>query len=199
MKSRVKNAVRSLVDRVASRIEARLDPRTTSTTKIAQLQLWHHYRTRIETGCAPKLSETGFRCFSQFEEDGLILFVMAALDVYEGVFLDIGSADGINSNCANLALNFGWKGTFIDGDESKIAKGRTFYERHADTWAYPPVFVCAMINRETINRVLTAASVPPEIDLMSIDIDGNDYWVWDAISVTTPKVVIIETHTEFGC
>src|SRR5262249_4953418 len=57
--------------------------------KIGQLQLWHHYRAQIEAGRAPKLCEIGFRCFSQFEEDGLILFIMAALGVQQGVFLDI--------------------------------------------------------------------------------------------------------------
>jgi hypothetical protein len=44
----------------------------------------------------------------------MILFIMAVLGIQEGVFLDLGSADGVNSNCANLALNFGWRGTFID-------------------------------------------------------------------------------------
>src|SRR5262249_23579960 len=122
MKTRIKNFGKALVDRVASRIEARLtrlavDPRTTPATKIGQLQLWHHYRTEFEAGRAPKLCETGFRCFSQFEEDGLILFIMAALGIQQGVFLDLGSADGVNSNCANLALNFGWRGTFIDGND----------------------------------------------------------------------------------
>ena len=204
MKTLIKNVGRALVDRVASRIEARLtsslavDPRTTPANKIGQLQLWDYYRTQIEAGRAPKLCETGFRCFSQFEEDGKILFIMAALGIQEGIFLDLGSADGVNSNCANLALNFGWRGTFVDGNEENITKGRSFYENHPDTWAYPPAFVCAMITRENINQVLTEASVPPEIDLMSIDIDGNDYWVWDAISVTSPKAVIIETHIEFG-
>jgi hypothetical protein len=119
---------------------------------------------------------------------------MAALGIAQGVFLDIGSADGVNSNCANLALNFGWRGTFIDGDESNIAKGRAFHERHPDTWIYFPKFVQGMITRENINQLLTEASVPPGIDFMSIDLDGNDYWVWDAISVTSPKAVIIETH-----
>ena len=204
MKTEIEKVGRALVDRLASGVEARLsvssalDPRTSPATKIGQLQLWHHYRTRIEAGRAPKLCETGFRCFSQFEEDGLILFVMAALGIAQGVFLDIGSADGVNSNCANLALNFGWRGTFIDGDESNVAKGRAFYERHPDSWIYPPKFVQAMITRENINQLLTEASVPPEIDFMSIDIDGNDYWVWDAISVTSAKAVIIETHIEFG-
>ena len=203
-KSRIKNAARTIVDRAATRIETHLtssfalDPRTTPATKIGQLQLWHHYRAQIEAGCAPKLHETGFRCFSQFEEDGKILFIMAALGIQEGVFLDLGSADGVNSNCANLALNFGWRGFFVDGNQSNIERGRTFYESHPDTWAYPPTFIFAMINRENINQLLTEASVPAEVDFMSIDIDGNDYWVWDALSVTTAKVVMIETHIEFG-
>src|SRR5262245_51569878 len=143
MRSLVKDVSRALVDRVASRIETRLtssfnlDPRTAPATKIGQCQLWHHYRSQIEAGRAPRLCETGFRCFSQFEEDGLILFIMATLGIAQCVFLDIGSSDGVNSNCANLALNFGWRGTFIDGDESNIAKGRAFYERHPDTWIYP--------------------------------------------------------------
>jgi hypothetical protein len=144
MKSRVKDIARALADRLALRIETRLsstvalDSRTSPATKIGQLQLWHHYRAQIEADRAPKLCETGFRCFSQFEEDGMILFIMAALGVQAGVFLDLGSADGVNSNCANLALNFGWRGTFIDGNESNIARGRAFYEAHPDTWAYPP-------------------------------------------------------------
>jgi hypothetical protein len=204
MKSRIKDTAKAIVDRAATRIETRLtssfalDPRTMPATKVGQLQLWHYYRIQIEAGCAPKLHETGFRCFSQFEEDGKILFIMAVLGIQEGVFLDLGSADGVNSNCANLALNFGWRGFFFDGNQSNIERGRTFYNSHPDTWAYPPMFVCAMINRENINQLLTEASVPPEVDFMSIDIDGNDYWVWDALSVTTPKVVMIETHIEFG-
>lgn len=151
-----------------------------------------------ESGRPPTLSETGFRCFSQFEEDGIILAIMATLGVQHGVFVDIGSGDGVNSNCANLALNFGWRGTFFDGNENNIAKGRAFYSHHPDTATYAPEFVCAMIARENINTLLVQAGVPAEIDLMSIDIDGNDYWVWDAITATTPKVVVIETHTEFG-
>ena len=155
MDLRIKNIVKAIVDRTAARIALSpgVDPRTTPAVKIGQLQVWHHYRAQIEAGHAPKLCETGFRCFSQFEEDGIILFIMAALGISQGVFLDVGSADGVNSNCANLALNFGWRGTFIDGDPSNIARGRAFYERHPDAWAYPPRFVCAMITRENINQL----------------------------------------------
>jgi len=55
-----------------------------------------------------------------------------------------------------------------------------------------------MVNRENVNQLIESAGFKGEIGLLSIDIDGNDYWVWDAISVVDPKVVIIETHNEFG-
>src|SRR5947209_20320212 len=128
MKSRIKNLARAIVDRAATRIETRLTSslalhaRTTAATKIGQLQLWHYYRAQIEAGLAPKLQETGFRCFSQFEEDGKILFIMAALGIQEGVFLDLGSADGVNSKCAKLAINVGCGGLFVDVNQPYISK-----------------------------------------------------------------------------
>ena len=178
--------------------DLQLHAKTAPETKIALRFLYHYYRHGISAGAAPSLNETGARVFSQFEEDGKLLFIFAALGIPQGTFVDIGSADGINSNCANLALNFGWHGIFIDGDKDNIRRGETFYGRHPDAWAYPPRFIHAMVTREGINDTLRAANAPPQVDLLSIDIDGNDYWVWDAIECITPKVVIVETHIEFG-
>jgi hypothetical protein len=61
--------------------------RTSPATKVAQLQLWHYYRSQIEAGRAPNLCDTGFRCFSQVDEDGLILFIIAALGIHRAYFL----------------------------------------------------------------------------------------------------------------
>lgn len=114
------------------------------------------------------------------------------------VFVDIGSSNGINSNCANLAVNFGWHGLFIDGNENDIRQGIEFYKSHPDTWAYPPKFQKAFIQRENINKLIEDSGIKGEVDLVSIDIDGNDYWIWDALEIISPRVVIIETHIEFG-
>ena len=195
---------RSIANRILTPLEYRLvnnlcsRDKTSPATKIAQRQLYNYYRHFVVNGSTPSLQETGFRCFSQFEEDGKLLFIFAALGIPSGTFLDIGAADGINSNCANLALNFGWRGVFIDGNPDKLSRGSEFYRKHPDTWAYPPKFVHAMVARDNINDILREANVPEDVDLISIDIDGNDYWVWDAIECTVPKVVIIETHIEFG-
>ena len=198
----MKNALVSMLHRLPNRSSFKnflmLLSRTSPETKIGQRHLYHYYRDCARKGEVPPLAETGFRCFSQFEEDGKLLFIFAVLGVARGTFLDIGAADGIRSNCANLALNFGWDGFLIDGNPENVRRGRRFYERHADSSVYPPKYLHALVRRENINEILSTLGVPADVDLMSIDIDGNDYWVWDAIENVIPKVVIIETHVEFG-
>lgn len=191
--------LREYLDGVVRGVEARTAAqRTSSSVKIAQRHLYHSYRGLALTGIVPPLRETGFRCFSQFEEDGKLLFIFALLGIPSGTFLDIGGADGIDSNCANLALNFGWRGVFVEGNADKVRRGREFYRKHPDSRLYPPKFVEAMVTRENINDLVGQSGLPEDIDLMSVDIDGNDYWVWDALTCVAPKVVIIETHIEFG-
>ena len=172
--------------------------KSSPTNKVAQRALFNYWQRQVEAGARWSLHDVGFRNFSQFEEDGLLLYIFAAIGTHTKTFVDIGAGDGINSNCANLAINFGWGGLFIDGDEQNVAVGREFYSRHADTWAHPPRFVRAFVQRENINQVLTQEGLGGEVDLVSIDLDGNDFWIWDAVTTIDPRVVIVETHVEFG-
>ncbi|MDP3431569.1 MAG: hypothetical protein Q8T04_01190, partial [Bacteroidota bacterium] len=139
-----------------------------------------------------------FRVFSQFEEDGILLFIFSVIGMDNKTFVEIGSDDGINSNSANLVFNFGWHGLFIDGNKHSIERGRKFYGKYPHPWAYSPKFICDLVKRENINQIIQEAGISGEIGLLSIDIDGNDYWIWDALEVVQPQVVIIETHNEFG-
>lgn len=166
--------------------------------QIGQRQLILHYQECLRNKQLPELKDTGFRVFSQFEEDGLLLFLFSVLGTTNQVFVEIGSDDGINSNCANLAMNFGWTGLFIDGNKKAIERGRKFYNKYPHPWGPKPEFINAMILRENVNELIRNAGIEGEIDLLSVDIDGNDYWIWDALEVVSPRVVIIETHVEFG-
>jgi hypothetical protein len=126
-------------------------------------------------------------------------FLFAVLGTKNKTFVDIGSGDGIkDNNCANLAINFSWHGLFIDGNRSSITRGMEFYSKHPDTFLYPPKFKCAIVTRENVNQAIQDAGFCGEVDLLSIDIDGNDYWIWDALECIQPRVVIVETHVEFG-
>lgn len=145
-----------------------------------------------------RIEQTGFRVFSQYEEDGKLLFCLSQIGMTCKRFVEIGSDDGINSNAANLYFNFGFDGLFIDGNPIAVKRGKRFFSKYPHPWFYPPTFSCAMIKRENINEIISDAGFEGEIGLLSIDIDGNDYWVWDALKVVNPQVVIIETHNEFG-
>ena len=190
-------ALRAILRRV--REHSALDPRTSPATKLAIAALHDKWRTRARNGehLPPGLG-LGARIFSQFEEDGLLIYLDAVLELEHRTFVDVGAADGINSNCANLALNMGWHGLFIDGNSALIARGRKYYEEHPDTQLWPPVFVEAFITRENVNQLIRDAGFSGPIGVMSIDIDGNDYWVWEAVNAVDPAIVIIETHIEFG-
>lgn len=168
------------------------------STQISQRYLFHYYRDCAKRKEVPDLKDAGFRVFSQFEEDGKLLMIFSVIGMDKKTFVEIGSDDGVNSNSANLYFNFGWHGLFIDGNAASIKRGKRFFEKYPHPWFYKPEFICAKVTRENVNQLISSSGINGEIGLLSIDIDGNDYWVWDAIEVITPRVVIIETHNEFG-
>jgi hypothetical protein len=177
-----------------TKIRQRFNP----SVQISQRRLFHHYSELAKNNQLPALSDTGFRVFSQFEEDGKLLFIFSIIKMTNKSFVEIGSDDGVNSNSANLYFNFGWHGLFIDGNPGSIKRGVRFFNKYPHPWFYKPKFICSKVNRENVNELIEGAGYKGEIGLLSIDIDGNDYWVWDAINVVDPQVVIIETHNEFG-
>jgi hypothetical protein len=172
--------------------------RFSPSTQITQRQLFHYYQDGLRNGHLPAIKDTGFRVFSQFEEDGMLLFIFSLLGMNNKTFIEIGSDDGVNSNSANLYFNFGFRGLFIDGNPRSIQRGQRFFSKYPHSWHYQPKFVCARVLRENVNDLIKNAGFEGEIGLLSIDIDGNDYWVWDAIAIVSPQVVLIETHNEFG-
>jgi len=176
------------------------DARWSPALKVGLRHLWLRHADRAVRGePIGDPSAAGFRIFSQFEEDGIALALLASLGEGPRLFIDIGAGDGVfASNCANLAINLGFHGLFIDANAALVERGRAFYAGHPDTSVYPPVFANAAVTPATVNDLVAAAGFGGEIDFLSIDIDGNDYWVWEALTVVEPRVVLIETHPELG-
>lgn len=172
--------------------------RFSAATQISQRQLFNQYQVWKKEDKLPAIADTGFRVFSQYEEDGKLLFILSIIGMQNKNFIEIGSDDGINSNCANLALNFGYHGLFLDGNPKAIKRGRKFYSKYPHPWMEAPKFTCDLVKTENINQLIKDANLSGDIDVLSIDIDGNDYWIWDAITEVSPNVVIIETHIELG-
>lgn len=169
-----------------------------TAVQLKQKQMVLHYLEAKNRKLLPPISETGFKVFSQFEEDGYLLFIFSIIGHGKKTFIEIGSNDGINSNCANLNIHFGWSGLFFEGDATLIKRGKRFYSKYPTPYHPKPVFKRAYITRENVNQLIKEGGLEGDIDLLSIDIDGNDYWIWEAITQINPRIVIIETHVEFG-
>jgi hypothetical protein len=149
-----------------------------------------HYR-QLGDGLFPTFRDVGFKCFSQFEEDGILLFVFSVLGEGSRRAVEICAGDGRECMATNLVINHGWEGILFDGNEQNVEIGSRFFCDHPATFLCPPRFRHAWITAENVNDLVADAG---DVDLLSLDIDGNEYWVWKAMTAIRPRVAIIETH-----
>lgn len=141
-----------------------------------------------------KLSDVEFKVFSQFGDDGIIQWLIRNVEVPNTTFIEFGVEDYRESNTRFLLMNNNWAGMVIDGSPQNIAA----ITRWSGFWKYGLTAKAAFIDRDNINDILSAGGMNPKIGLLSIDIDGNDYWVWEAINVIDPVIVVIEYNSVFG-
>jgi hypothetical protein len=164
-----------------------------------QLMIRLQYKKLHQEGMPqPKLDDVGFRVFSQNDEDGRLLFIFSQIGSTNKKCIEICAGDGIECNTANLIINHGWHGLLVDGDENLVQKGIQFYSTCKDTRIFPPQFVHAWIEPDNVNELIQQNGFLGEIDLLSIDIDGMDYWIWDAITIVNPRVVVLEYQDILG-
>lgn len=167
--------------------------------QVAQVLLSLKYKGLLDQQAAlPRFEDVEFRVFSQNGEDGILLYIFSLIGTTNKKCIEICAEDGIQCNTANLIVNHGWIGLLFDGSRRNIKRGERFYERCADTGIWPPTLVQAWISAENVNRLISANGFGGEIDLLSLDIDGNDYWVWKAIECIHPRVVVLEYNPLLG-
>jgi hypothetical protein len=165
----------------------------------AQLQLKLLYRSMAESGKPlPSLSEIGLKVFSQTDEDGILLYIFSIIGTVNKRSVEVCAGDGIECNSANLIINHGWDGLLVDGNKSLVKRGQEFYQTNPHTYVYPPKFVHNWITRDNINSIIKNNGFEGKIDFLSIDMDGVDYWIWEAINVIEPRVVVVEYQDILG-
>jgi len=165
----------------------------------AQVQLRLAYQALAAAGGPfPSLADIGFQAFSQTDEDGILLYLFALVSARERTCVEICAGDGRECNTANLIINHGWTGLLVDGDARLVERGRRFYREHPHTRIAPPTFVHAWVTRDAVNDLVRSAGFSGEIDLLSIDLDGVDYWIWQALDVVQPRVVVVEYQDILG-
>jgi hypothetical protein len=153
----------------------------------------------MESGRAlPGLDEVGFKVFSQADEDGILLYLLSIIGSATKKSVEICAGDGIECNTANLIIHHGWHGLLVDGNKALVRRGLEFYRRNSQTRVYPPVMVHAWITRNNVNTVIAENGFEGEIDLLSLDMDGVDYWIWSAIRCIQPRIVVVEYQDILG-
>jgi hypothetical protein len=131
------------------------------------------------------------RVFSQNGEDGVIAELFARIP-HNRYFVEIGVEDGQQCNGAVLARHYGWEGLMIEADSQMCQRLQENYESLPVSWLE------LQVTRENIAPVLEKLGIPKALDLLCIDIDGNDYYVWEALEGYAASVVVIEYNASFG-
>ena len=134
----------------------------------------------------------GFKVYSQTDEDGILQEIFRRIGIVHASFVEFGCGEGKENNTAYLVMQ-GWSGLWMDSDARNVEKIAKAFDPFLKAGTLR--FKQTMVTCENINDLL--AQEPKEVDLLSIDIDMNDYWVWSAIECISPRVVVIEYNASF--
>lgn len=143
---------------------------------------------------ASNLQNYEFKIFSQWGEDGIIQLLISEIELPNKTFIEFGVESFSEANCRLLLMLNNWSGHVIDGSEANVKKilaGKAF-------WRHQLTAQASFITAENINELLGVAGFDHDLGLLSIDIDGVDYWVWKAIKRFKARIVIVEYNAVFG-
>ncbi|WP_242360157.1 hypothetical protein [Anaeromyxobacter sp. SG17] len=140
------------------------------------------------------IQEAEFRVFSQWGEDGIIQYLLGKVPIENRAFVEFGVEDYSESNTRFLLCHDNWRGLILDAGDAH----RRFLARTELAWRHSIDAVTAFITRENINSLLADAGFVGDIGLLSVDVDGNDYWILDAIEVISPRILVVEFNSVFG-
>jgi hypothetical protein len=139
-----------------------------------------------------KFNASKFRTYSQTDEDGILLYIFSLIGSVNKLAIEMCCGAGMECNLANLIINHGWKALLFDGNKTKINSGQLLYNIIKSKIDHVPYLKCAWLSAENINEIISEGGFSGEIDCLSIDIDGIDYWIWQSITCVNPRVVVIE-------
>src|SRR5437867_80987 len=136
-----------------------------------------------------KLSDYSYNVYSQFGEDGIIETLFSVIGTISKICIEFGAWDGFRfSNTANLWTK-GWKGILIEANKAK------YKELLRNTAGYDCHCIAAVVSyagENTLENIFRMWNLPREIDFLSIDIDGDDYFVFESLREIRPRVIACE-------
>jgi hypothetical protein len=159
-----------------------------------QMQIGALQARFVEQLGSSDIARAEFKVFSQFGEDGIIQFLVQRVPIENEIFVEFGVESYRESNTRFLLDHAVWRGLVIDGGEAH----KRFLEVSGLAWRTRIQAVTAFIDRDNINDLIAGAGIEGDIGLLSVDLDGNDYWILEAIDVVAPRIVVVEYNSLFG-
>ncbi len=170
------------------KLRAGADAAIQSAALLRQIHCEHTLQTLRETprfNDPLRLLASGYKVYSQNHEDGMIAEVFARIGTSQRRFIEFGVEEGLECNSTYLVLQ-GWSGAWIEGSaQSAAAAARHFA-------GYAVKIVNSYITVENADALIAELAGEGELDMLSIDIDTIDYWIWDTIKTIKPRLVVIE-------
>ena len=140
------------------------------------------------------LRDSEFSIFSQFGEDGIIQSLVNSIEIEHKTFIEFGVEDFSESNCRFLMMKDNWRGFVIDGSERNISRlTKSYYY-----WKYDLQAICAFFDQNNIEDLLDQSGFDYDLGILSIDLDGVDYFVLSSITKFKPRILICEFNPIFG-
>lgn len=141
-----------------------------------------------------ELREVEFGVYSQWGEDGILTWLVSRIPIVNEFFVEFGVEDYRESNTRFLLRRLNWSGLLMDSSARNISRIRAdrLFEHHELT------AVQALVTAENVNELIAGSGATGDIGVLSIDVDGNDYWIWRAIDVISPRIVVCEYNAVFG-
>lgn len=174
--------------------QIRLVQQQIESTKLLQGKILSSLNKENTGAILKNIQLAEFSVYSQWGDDGIIDFLTSYLDFEANTFLEFGVEDYSEANTRFLLKTKNWTGFVMDGSRQHIKK----IKEDELYWQHELVAKEAFITAENINELITEAGFANNLDLLHIDIDGNDYHIWKAITCVNPILVIMEYNSIFG-
>jgi hypothetical protein len=143
---------------------------------------------------SPHLQDYEFKVFSQWGDDGIIQHLVNSIEIKNRTFIEFGVETFFESNCRFLMMNNNWRGFVMDGSADCI----NYLRQSSFYWRYDLNAVSAFITRDNINTLLAQSGFDADLGILSVDLDGVDYHVLEAIQGFEPRILICEYNSVFG-
>ena len=189
-----KRVVRSIVGVCLDRVSTLISAPLRDEAERLKLQLGALQSRLVQKEIYQSIRDAEFRVFSQNGEDGIIQYLLTKIAVDTPTFVEIGVEDYSESNTRFLLMNNYWHGLIIDAGTQHL----NYLRHHNLGWQFNIDAVSTFVTCANINDVLRNAGISGDIGLLSIDIDGNDYWVLDAVNAISARIVVVEYNSVFG-